>query len=142
MMYGYPYQPYSPAVPDMLAQYRGQQMQAPVQPQPQPQQNGGAGLIWVQGEAGAKSYLVAPGHTLMLMDSEAQVFYIKSADASGMPLPLRIFDYSERRAPAEARAESASGFDPERFVTREEFEKKLAALMPTAKTEEGVEYGE
>ncbi|MDE5765335.1 MAG: hypothetical protein K2N49_02010 [Ruminococcus sp.] len=46
-------------------------------------------VIWVQGEAGAKSYLVAPGQTVWLMDSENLVFYIKSTDPSGMPLPLR-----------------------------------------------------
>jgi hypothetical protein len=63
-----------------------------------PAQTGGD-IIWVQGEAGAKSYLVAPGSTVMLMDSEAQTFYFKSADASGMPLPLRIFDYVERTQP-------------------------------------------
>ena len=54
------------------------------------------GLVWVQGEAGAKSFLVAPNTTVMLMDSESNVFYLKSADVSGMPLPLRVFDYSER----------------------------------------------
>ncbi len=137
-MYSYPYPQYTPAAPDMLAQYRGQQMQLPNQPQ----QNGGTGLIWVQGEAGAKSYLVAPGHTLMLMDSEAQVFYIKQADASGMPMPLRIFDYSERKTMPEKTAENAGGFDPEKYITREEFERKLAALMPKAKKEEDIENGE
>lgn len=138
MMYGYPYPPYTPAAPDMLAQYRGQQMQAPNQPQ----QNGGAGLIWVQGEAGAKSYLVAPGHTLMLMDSEEQVFYIKQADASGMPMPLRIFDYRERKTVSEKPQETYGGFDPEKYITREEFERKIAALMTKEKNEEGIVNGE
>lgn len=45
---------------------------APVQVQPQAnqqvQQN--TGLIWVQGEQAAKSYLVAPGSTVQLWDSE------------------------------------------------------------------------
>lgn len=50
---------------------------------------------WVQGETGAKSYLVAPNTTVLLLDSEGQKFYLKSADASGMPLPLRIFEYTE-----------------------------------------------
>jgi hypothetical protein len=52
-------------------------------------------LIWVQGEAGAKSYLVAPNNTLPLWDSEAQVIYLKSADASGMP-SMKILDYTIR----------------------------------------------
>ena len=53
------------------------------------------GLIWVQGETGAKSYMVSPGNTVLLMDSEGSRFYLKSSDASGMPLPLRVFEYAE-----------------------------------------------
>lgn len=96
--YGYNQQnPYSyGAMPDSLAQMRGQTIPQPVpQVAPQPQNNSN-GLVWVQGEAGAKSFLVAPNTTVMLMDSESNVFYLKSADVSGMPLPLRVFDYSER----------------------------------------------
>ena len=57
------------------------------------QQNGG--MIWVSGEAGAKAYLVAPNSTVQLWDSEAQVVYLKSADASGMP-SMKILDYTIR----------------------------------------------
>ena len=66
-------------------------------PQPQPQQptQQSSGLIWVQGEAGAKSYLVAPNNTVQLWDSESQTIYLKSADASGMP-SMRILDYTIR----------------------------------------------
>lgn len=61
--------------------------------QPQPQQNNG--IVWVQGEAGAKSYLVAPNTTVQLWDSESQVIYLKSADASGMP-SIKVLDYTIR----------------------------------------------
>ena len=68
-------------------------MQAPqFQAQPQNQQGG---LIWVQGEAAAKSYMVAPGNTVQLWDSEEKVIYLKSADASGMP-SMKILDYTIR----------------------------------------------
>ena len=80
------------------------------------------GLNWCQGEAAAKSYLVQPGSSVLLMDSEKNVFYIKSADASGMPLPLRIFDYTERTAQSAPVATE--------YVTKEEFEKRLAELTP------------
>ena len=40
--------------------------------------------------------MVGAGQSVLLMDSENPVFYIKSADASGIPLPLRVFDYTER----------------------------------------------
>lgn len=65
-----------------------------VQPQyQQPAQNNG--LLWVQGEAAAKSYLVAPNTSVALFDSERQSVYIKSADVSGMP-SMKILDYTIR----------------------------------------------
>ena len=53
------------------------------------------GIIWVQGEQAAKSYLVAPNSTVQLWDSEEKVIYLKSADASGMP-SMKILDYTIR----------------------------------------------
>lgn len=61
----------------------------------QPQNN--SSLIWVSGEAGAKAYLVAPNTTVQLWDSEKNVVYIKSADASGMP-SMKILDYTVRES--------------------------------------------
>ena len=51
--------------------------------------------IWVQGDTGAKSYLVAPNTTVDLWDTERQTIYIKSADASGMP-SMTTIDYTFR----------------------------------------------
>lgn len=65
-------------------------------PMAQPTQQNNNGITWVQGENAAKSYPVAPGNSILLMDSESSVMYIKSTDQSGMPQPLRIFDYTER----------------------------------------------
>lgn len=62
----------------------------------QPQQNGSP--IWIQGEAAAKSYLVAPNSTVVLFDSEQQTIYLKSADASGMP-SIKVLDYTVRNSP-------------------------------------------
>ena len=118
MAFGVPYQPgfapgYYPmgqpsAMPDQLAQLR--------QNYQQPQQS--APIIWVQGEEGAKAYMVAAGNSVLLMDSESSVFYIKSTDASGMPQPLRIFDYTERGKQAVEKVESKN----DKFVTRAEFD--------------------
>lgn len=58
----------------------------PVQPIPQPQVTNT--YAWVQGEASAKAYPVAPGNTVLLMDSEAPVLYMKSTDMNGRPLPM------------------------------------------------------
>lgn len=84
------------------------------------------GILWVQGEAGAKSWAVAPGKSVMLMDSESNTFYIKSSDQSGMPLPLRIFDYTERTsATHQNQVIQPKEIDTSQFVTWEDFDKKL-----------------
>lgn len=74
--------------PQYTQQYP-QQYQQPI-PTPQPQNNG---IIWVCGEAGAKSYLVAPNSTVQLWDSESKKIYLKSADASGMP-SMKVLNYT------------------------------------------------
>lgn len=88
-------------------------------PQAQQQNNG---LIWVQGEAGAKSYLVAPNSTVMLMDSENQRFYLKSSDASGMPQPLRVFEYSEVPQNVQKPASGVQSVDLSSYITKAEFD--------------------
>lgn len=82
----------------------------------QPQAN--TGIQWVQGETGAKSYMVAPNNSVLLMDSENSKFYIKSADAAGMP-SLRIFEYKETPAKAEITPVSV---DINNYCTRAELE--------------------
>lgn len=99
------YQPYYPT-------------QNPMQVNAQPTQNNG--IIWVQGEAGAKSYMVAPNTTVQLWDSESQTIYLKSADASGMP-SMRIIDYTIRDS-----TPKAPNFGQQNdFVTRSELQDVL-----------------
>lgn len=81
------------------------------------QNNNNSNLIWVQGEAGAKSYLVAPNTTVQLWDSEAQVIYLKSADASGMP-SMKIIDYTIRDA-AQPTVQPNNAVS---YVTKNEFD--------------------
>ena len=82
-------------------------IQQPQYQQPQQQQSG---IIWIQGEAAAKSYLVAPNTSVALFDSERQTVYIKSADASGMP-SIKTLDYTIREA------QNASPVVPKESVT-------------------------
>lgn len=83
-------------------------------------------LIWVQGEAGAKSYMVAPNQTVVLWDSEAEVIYIKSADASGMP-SVKTLDYTIRgNTPQKAEISDFSGFATKDEVTA--LQKEINAL--------------
>lgn len=98
------------------ASYQPMYYQPQYQQPQQPQQNN-SGIIWVQGEAGAKSYLVAPNTTVQLWDSEKQTIYLKSADASGMP-SMKTLDYTIRempqtQAPVAAQNEYATKTDVE-----------------------------
>lgn len=99
-----------------------QQQQMPMQ-QPQMAQNqsanSGNGIIWVLGENAAKSFPVGAGQTVILMDREEPVMYMKSVDQSGMPLPLRIFDITERTSEKHGGSISQSND----FVSRKEFEE-------------------
>ena len=123
---------YDPVQQNPMGQYNPQYQQPVTPPTAQTvSQQGNSGLIWVQGEAGAKSFLVAPGNTVMLMDSEGERFYLKSADASGMPMPLRIFDYKERTeasSPAFSAPVAAQNVNLDNFVTREQFEQRMASM--------------
>ena len=99
-----------------------QQPQMIPQPQQQQQMQGSSSnpMIWVQGEAGAKSFLVAPNTTVPLWDSENQTVYIKSADASGMP-QMKIIDYTIREANQQAPAiVSREESEPVDYVTHKE----------------------
>lgn len=101
-------------------------MQQNVAPAPQQPQNNG--IIWVQGEAGAKSFMVAPNTTVQLWDSEDQVIYLKSADASGMPT-MKVLDYTIRQA---GNSQAAPALMQSDYVTRDElsaFEEKIKKMI-------------
>ena len=116
----YPYMQYQP-------QYQQQMQQQIPQQNPQAAQgNQTAGVNWVQGDSGARSWLLAPNQSVLLMDSESNRFFIKTADASGMPLPLRIFEYKELTdAPK-----------PVSFVTKDEFEAFRSEVSEMVKKKE------
>ena len=80
-----------------------------------PAQN--SNIFWVQGESGAKAWPVNPGSNVALWDSEAQCIYIKMVDASGIPQPLRILDYTER-----AQTPEVSGGD---YITADQLNSIL-----------------
>lgn len=95
-------------------------MQAPQMPSVAPQaQQQTSDINWVQGEADAKSRPVAAGHSVILMDTEQSVMYIKTVDQSGMPQPLRIFDYKEREP--QGKTAGVINHPVPDAVTREEF---------------------
>lgn len=121
---------YDQAMLDNLAQLR---QQAAYQSQMMGQREQQPPMIWVQGETGAKSYLIAKGNTVPLWDSENQVIYIKSVDASGIP-SMRILDYTERTAPTKPPLQTAQQPGGE-FVTRAEFDALAARCAALEKQE-------
>lgn len=64
------------------------------------QQQTPQGLIWVDGEAAAKSYQMPagwPANTpLALWDTNDTIIYLKSINNMGMPNPLQIAEYQLR----------------------------------------------
>ena len=129
--------------------YYGNQM-AHIQPQPnQNTQNISSNMIWVQSEAAAKSYPVAPGQTVQLMDSEAEgIMYIKSVDPSGMPLPLRTFQYSEKISQNSEPKKEVEAVGGEEYVSKTEFnnykedmKRYLKKLRGTPPEKEGESNG-
>ena len=118
------YQPMPQPYPDRLAQLQSQYQQTVNVPQMAPQPQINQGLLWVSGEVGAKSYLVAPNSTVLLMDSDASRFYLKSADQSGMP-SLRIFEYTEVVSTPQTSVIAPNSDLKEldsKYVTREEYD--------------------
>ena len=96
------------------------------------QQSNNQSVIWVQGIEGAKAHPVAAGQAVLLMDSDSNCLYLKSADQTGMP-SLRIFDYKERtNMPQEPKNDDLSAFarkeDLSVYVTKDELKKAISDI--------------
>lgn len=103
-----------------------QTMAQTAQQTPQPVAQSQSGIVWVQGEAGAKSYLLAPNTILPLWDSEAQTIYLKSTDNSGMPT-IKYIDYTIR----EPNQKSANNIVEENhsFATKDDIKELSEELV-------------
>lgn len=126
---GFPatYQPmyYQPQYQPMM------QQQAPASPSPA-QQN----IIWVQGEAAARGYLMAPNTTLPLWDSESNTIFLKTTDAAGMP-SMKVLDYTVRdTAPANAHvaASPTHGNNSPAYATKADLDA-LAGQIDALRTQ-------
>ena len=111
-LYNNPYQ-YSFGVPGQINQFQQQPVQMPAQPVQQPQQNNN-GILWVSGEVGAKSYLVAPGTSVTFP------IFFSVQEVSGMPQPLRTFEYREvgTQMPPKQPVQNMDS----KYVTRQEYD--------------------
>jgi hypothetical protein len=83
-------------------------------------------ITYVQGESGAKGYPVTSGYMMLLMDSEAQKFYIKQTDAVGIPT-MKKYKFEEIVDPEPEKIE---------YVTKtdfEDFENRIISLLQPPK---------
>ena len=100
-------------------------LQMPLQPPQMPSnapQSSGNSITWVLGENAAKSFPVGAGQTVVLMDREEPIMYMKSVDQSGMPLPLRIFDITERTSEKQS-SNVTKEVTTNDYVSRKEFDE-------------------
>ncbi len=117
------------------------QQAAPVA-QPQPSQPTQTGIIWVDGEVGAKAQQLPPGwpaNTPMpLWDTNDTIIYLKSTNPMGMPNPLQKLYYRMEDAPQQsgqafrsAAPALMSGETEGHYVTRDDLEKMKEELSKT-----------
>lgn len=115
------YNPYNYSNPQAIAPPQQPTLFAPRTSTGFQNQNSGQlnSFQWVQGQAGAEAFLVAPGASVILMDSNAPVIYFKSADQNGRYLPMKTYDLVER-VPQVQGPNSAEPIDTSSFVKRDE----------------------
>lgn len=139
---GYQWNPYYQTAVN-TQQYSGSGMQTAVpmnqmqQPQQTNQPAGNQGFVWVQGEAGAKAYPVAAGNSVLLMDSESPVLYMKSTDISGRPLPIETYDLVKREdrpviPQAPVQQVQQPQIDLSQYVKMSDLEAKVEELVNKA----------
>lgn len=67
-----------------------------------------SGIFTVNGEYAARNFPIARGVRVLLMDTQNDVFYVKSADLNGVVNSFRTFDYVER---TDVPAQNSSDLD-------------------------------
>jgi hypothetical protein len=142
--YPVPYQNnwgYSGVGQQMYPQYNQQSMA-----QQMPQQTSGAcphGLIWVDGEIGAKAYQLPQGlpanQPVALWDTNDTIIYLKSVNPMGMPNPLQKAHYTleeQRGSSGGTRSMATEPVVPDMsdYVRKEDMERVKRELMDAIHT--------
>ena len=105
----------------------------------QPQQTqSNPGLIWVDGEVGAKAYQMPAGwpanQPIALWDTNDTVIYLKSTNPMGMPNPLQRAHYTLDGMKSGEKREGYSGDekpDMSQYVRKEDLERMKQDLIDT-----------
>lgn len=134
------YQPgwnYSGVGQQVFPQYQQSMMQQPGTQQNAQNQNGTQGLIWVDGEVGAKAYQMPFGwpanQPIALWDTNDTVIYLKSINPMGMPNPLQKAHYKleEYRSVSPMSGDADPVPDMTQYVKKEDLERMRQDLMDT-----------
>ena len=110
----------TPTMPNMAENQNQWQLQNMQQPLNQPIQTPTNDMIFVLNENEASSFPVLPNNRVVLWDKNQKTFYVKSANAQGIP-SMEIFDFTERPVNT-PKTPTDEGFNiPDNFVTKDEF---------------------
>ena len=110
----------TPTMPNMTENQNQWQLQNMQQPLNQPTQTPTNDMIFVLNENEASSFPVAPNNRVVLWDKNQTTFYVKSANAQGIP-SMQTFDFSERAQSAPQTPTEHVCKCGDNFVTKEEW---------------------
>lgn len=97
-----------------------------------------AGIYSVNGEQAAQTFPVARNTKVLLMDTQNDVFYVKTTDTNGAISSFRTFDYTERQdVPAQTTSSTIDTQQPAEtkahesleYVTKEDLDNRINRLM-------------
>jgi hypothetical protein len=123
---------YNPSIPqqDMSNLQTNSQIpvQQPIQQMPMQtltpfmqSQSSGDTMLWVLNENEASSFPFALNNSVVLWDKNNKTFYIKTANAQGIP-SMQIYDFTERTETHENAPKTHKCTCGDKFVTKEQFE--------------------
>ena len=110
----------TPQMPQLAENQNQWQLQNMQQPLNQPTQTPTNDMIFVLNENEASSYPVAPNNRIVLWDKNQTTFYVKSANAQGIP-SMQTFDFSERTQNAPQTPTEHVCKCGDNFVTKDDF---------------------
>ena len=132
----------TPTMPQMadnqnqFAQPYQQPMQTNPTPMPMQTQPTNDTMLFVLNENEASAYPVAPNNSVVLWDKNNKTFYIKTANAQGIP-SMQIYDFKERVQTQENATKTHECTCGDKFATKEQINDLRGKIDDlTAKYEE------
>lgn len=101
-----------------------------MQPHQNFSQQFGLSIAQIDNPSQVDNYAVAAGNTVLLIDFTHKVFYLKSTNVNGVPMPVQIADWDYRPQPQQTISVSQNQNDAN-TVSRQEFDELKALLTQT-----------